>query len=244
MKKKTPFPLEEKPFLAAVQAQLDVYLQAMVTHWGEAPQPTLWAKRMVVLKVCREGDDKARSVIVRPNSGQLKKPRVTARRVIESLEWRGRWRPSGVVRQHMSQASLIPWEEHLAFAEAVREQVAKLAAGRDDLSDIVVWGEPVLNVGADFNLKGFPHAGKGCYVTLDNIDKTCRPARIAKSIAEELVDHRQTCDRCGEGLPSLQCRAGGFYYKKTDKLDVPPDPVERLVRPRTSMRLDRRLAAK
>jgi len=239
---KKPFPLDEKAFLAATKAELDAFLAAMREHWGTAPEPTLWAKRMVVLKVMEEGGDKATAILVRPGSAQMKKPHLTARRVLQAVQWKKRWRPDDGGRQHMSQASLIPWEEHAAFAAAVREQVALLVPPGG--TALAVWGEPVLNVGADFNLKGFAHKGKGFYVTPDNFRTTRTPAYVAKEIAAELVDHRQTCDRCGEGLPSIQCRAGGFYYKKTDLIDTPADPVERMVRPRTSKRLDRRLAAK
>lgn len=121
----------------------------------------------------------------------------------------------------------------------------------------------------DFNLMGFAHQGRRIQVKAEHAEGRHSPERVARQLVAELVEHRNTCDRCGEGLPALRQRADygtnsyagrnpWIWYTdaagrlrsrpaRADELalfDRPPDPVERAVLPGQARRLDKRLQAK
>jgi hypothetical protein len=66
--------------------------------------------------------------------------------------------------------------------------------------------ELCLVASADFNLKDFAHKGSKKYVRASTAAGRCKPRRIARAILGEIVFHRDTCARCGTGLPTLYNR--------------------------------------
>ncbi len=121
---------------------------------------------------------------------------------------------------------------------------------------------------ADFNLKGFAHQGRRIQIKAEHAEGRHNPEKTARQIAQELVLHRNTCDRCGENIPPLWQRASSgdpaygrnlwIWFTDADGqmrsrparpeelalFDLPPDPVERALMPGLARRLERRLKEK
>ena len=58
--------------------------------------------------------------------------------------------------------------------------------------------EVMLRVAVDFHMKGFAHRGRSIQVHVGNL-KRRSAAKVARAIASEVTEHRDTCAECGEG---------------------------------------------
>jgi hypothetical protein len=138
--------------------------------------------------------------------------------------------------------------------------------------DVQLHFEPCLVVRADFNIKGFAHKGRRTYVTLKHMTGYRRPEKVVASIAQELLDHRNTCGECGEKTPPVTARMAHAYrilgrdrgwgienynpktgvalyrwydgkrYVSMRSALTPPDAMERLLYPSRAKFIDKAIA--
>lgn len=124
---------------------------------------------------------------------------------------------------------------------------------------------PTITVRASFHIKGFTHDASRFFVTPFSITRHNSPAAIARKIAAEVADHRNTCRDCGEGIAPIWARANQARIVPRDNNDgtinwtdrlpdgslcpmrlavnVAPDAVERKLHPQYSKKVDARLRA-
>jgi len=119
--------------------------------------------------------------------------------------------------------------------------------------------EVVLKVSMDFDLGDFPHKGQS-FIVEPGKEAKLTPAKVAKSIVQEINQHRNQCNRCGVPTPHIWSRQhGASQYLKSGNArnwrtgepyseaeimmyDLPPDVLERYIHPVLSRRLDKRLS--
>lgn len=116
--------------------------------------------------------------------------------------------------------------EHLNNAEnflsLVEEEIAKIKQLMLETwgvsPDITLNVEPRLVIKADFNIKGFQHDGRNIHVKGPDMINPKKAKQAAQEIAREIVDHRNSCGECGEGIAEIGQR---LYYVKAKTTNEP-----------------------
>src|SRR5581483_11654289 len=143
---------------------------------------------LVTTSYARQGEKNVHSRRFWVDAGRFnttRSPRAIAREVAAGIERRRRPRTPSRYKDVV--------ETPEQFTAALRKELDALGVA----CGFTV--EPAVHLKMDFNLKGFAHKGQGTYATEAQARTRKKPAIIARKFLSELCDHRQQCDRCGEG---------------------------------------------
>lgn len=219
-------------YRTALQAELDKLLALMDQEWGVRPEITLAVQPalLVVADYPRRWPGREAKRFWIPGNRLLttRSPLAIARQIACEVAKKQPTLPRG--KYPVLADTPAKFLSHLRKELKALGVTAKLTA------------EVAVHVMADYNLKGFAHKGNGTYVAASQATGRKKPELVAKKIVGELADHRQTCDRCGEGVAPIHSRVTGQKWGWVKgEVDVPADKVELLVRPRLAKKINQRL---
>lgn len=206
------------------------YLDATTAEWGFAPEIKLSHVEKARLSLHRHPHGVA-TFFINPTPRDIQHPKSVVDRIMATIALGNRWRR---IRTFPQESTFLAWPAHHDFLKALELEFKRTT----------LWSfstTPILELSAKFNLDGFSHDARRFIIRLGDGRPSISPAKVAREIFQEIVDHRQTCNRCGKGISPLRVRVAGIL-KDGPGLDVPPDALERMTRPRLSRQLEKRIS--